>query len=120
MKSRWITYKGKRIFIADYSNLGMNLEALQAELNEVARTLAAEPVDSVLSLTDFRGSHTSPQALGLIKAALAKTNSHVHRRTIVGFSGVRKKMLEVMAAFTGKAGLMPFDTLEEAQAWLVK
>jgi hypothetical protein len=59
LKSRRITYKDKRIFLADYTNLGFDLVALKA-------------------------------------------------------------MLQVMTAFTGKAGRVPCDTLEEAQEYLVK
>ncbi len=120
MKSRWITHKGKRIFIADYSNFGMDSAALKVELDAVVKTLIQEPLDSVLSLSDFRGSHASPETLAFIKAALAQTNKHVHKRAIVGFTGVRKMLLEVMSKFTGPAGLVPWDDMESAQDWLVR
>jgi hypothetical protein len=38
---------------------------------------------------------------------------------VIGISGVRKAMLDIVVKVSGLA-VSPFDTLDEAKAWLVK
>jgi len=52
MKFRWIIHKDKRIFIADYSDLGKNLDTAHIEIAAVIEMLSQEPLDSVLAVTD--------------------------------------------------------------------
>jgi len=52
MKSRWIIHKDKRIFVADYSELNKNLDAVQIEMAAVIETLSCELPDSILAVTD--------------------------------------------------------------------
>ena len=119
MKSHWITHKGVRIFVCDFSNLGMDLPTLEQELGAVASTLAKEPLNSVMTLTDFRGTKAAPQTVTLMKNVLSKTGPYVRRRAIVGINGTQKILLNVVNAVAGKVPITPLDDFEQAKDWLV-
>lgn len=88
MKSRWITHKDKRIFIADYSDLKTNLDALRIEITAVIETLSREPLDSVLALTGVHYTYaTDVRSLtALLAEAFPKVNPYIKKRAMIGLS----------------------------------
>lgn len=116
MRSHWITHKGKKIFYADYSNF--KLEGLKEETAEVAPVLCKEPLNSVLVLTDVRGTYGTPDIVEHLKKLASKTQPHVHKRAVIGVTGVQTILLKAINKFSGKE-TVPFDTVEEGLDWLV-
>jgi len=118
MRSKWITHRGKRLFYADFGNLGVDTSALQAEIDEVINALCQEPLNSVTVLTNVTGTAGTPDALARMQATVTKTTPHVHQRAVVGLSGIRKGFLDLINRFTGKSPLAAFDGIEEAKDYL--
>ena len=120
MKSRWVEHKGKRVFIADFSNFGTNSAGLLAECSEILKELPNEPPNSVLVISDVSGTVATPGNLDVLKSILPVSNHFVKKRAVVGMAGARKDFLEFFIKLTGRASLNPFESMEEALDFLVK
>jgi hypothetical protein len=121
MKSHWITYQGWRVFYADYSNFGTNLDALQAELDAVVAVLSQEPPGSVIVLNNMQGNIVAPGVTALLRQAVAKTNPYVCKRAVIGLAGVpRRGLLDIVNVFAGRGAIHAFDDEQSALDWLVK
>jgi hypothetical protein len=121
MKSHWITHQGRRMFYADYSNFGTNLDALQAELDTVVAALSQEPPGSVSVLNNMQGNIVAPGVTALLREAVTKTNPYVRKRAVIGLAGVpRRGLLDILNVFTGRGTIHAFDDEPSALDWLVK
>jgi hypothetical protein len=120
MKSRWVEHKGKRIYISDYSNNGINSTAVRNEAEEVIKTLTKEPPNSVLSVTNVDGTKATRQVLQALAEVLPHTNEVVTKRAIVGATGLRWTFVDAFNKLAGRAQFNPFDSIEEALDWIVQ
>jgi hypothetical protein len=120
MKSHWIAHQGWRIFYADYSNLGTNIDALQVELDAVVATLSQEPPGSVIVLNNMQGNIGAPGATALLRQAVAKTNPYVRRRAVIGLGDVQRGLLDSLNIFSGRGTIRAFEDEPAALDWLVK
>ncbi len=120
MRSGWHVHKGKRYLYADYSNLGRDVERLEAEVNAADAIVCQEPADSVLVLTDVRGSVASNEAMAVLKKSAARTRKHIRKIAVVGVeSGIRKMLMEAVSRFSGQ-NLVAIEDIEKAKDWLVE
>jgi hypothetical protein len=121
MKSRWITHRGKKIFIADYSEHGTNLDAIRDEVAAVIATISEEPCNSVLALTDTSYTYAvDVQSVDiLLKNAFPKLNPYIKKRAIVGVSEHRKYLVPLFVTVTGAKPYHMFERMEQALDWLV-
>ena len=119
MCSSWIEHKDKHIFYQDFSNLFYNSAAVQAELEEVQMIVKAEPLDSVLVLTDLRDTNIGSDVLPLMNAASIATKDHVHKTAVLGVAGMKRKLADLLSSITGQP-LKYFDDMEAAKNWLVQ
>jgi hypothetical protein len=117
MKSHWMTHNGKKVFYADYSNL--RLDELKVEVAAVEPVLCSMPKNSVLSLADVRGTYGTREVMDVLKTLTNKTKPHVHKRAVVGVTGVQTILLKALNSFTGQE-TVPFNDIESALDWLVK
>lgn len=120
MKSRWITHKGARIFIADFSNYGGDAAGVQAEADYIAQILQLEPPDSVLSIAHVDGTFANEKTMRSLMTLVPVTNKYVKKRCTVGVRGFRKHLLAGFTRLTGRAQFTIFDTMEEAMDFLAK
>ena len=116
MRSHWEEYKGKRIFIGNYEHL--TLEEYRAEAAEVEKEMLKQPPDSVLLLVETAGLIMSPEALSLTKGLTKRTQPNVHKTAILGITGARRALLEIVVKFSGMK-VVPFDDIQKARDWLV-
>jgi hypothetical protein len=119
MRSYWIEYNGKKIFYQDFSKLFFNSAAVKAELEEVQKIVKAQPLDSVLVLSDFRDTTIGSDLLPLLNAASAATKDHVHKTAVLGVVGIKRKLADLLSALTGQP-LKYFDDVEAAKKWLTE
>lgn len=115
MKSRWIFYKGKQIFLIDFSYL--DYESLRAEMVDLAQFVMLFPLHSLPTITDVRGIVSTPEILELFKFSGAQMGKHLGFQAVVGIDGVRVIFLDVINRITG-GNARPFETLEQAKEWL--
>ncbi len=118
MKSRWTTYKGARVMYCDFSNFKSDVNGLRVEVEAVDREIIREPDASVLILVDMRNTVASGAAVELFKESAKLTNSHVKKQAVVGVSGFKRFLADVVARFSGQ-GMRLFDSEGEAMDWLV-
>jgi hypothetical protein len=119
MKSHWSVYQGKRVFISDFSNCGNNAQAVAEECGAIKATLASEMPKSILAIVDVEGTFVNPEIIQAFRQILPTTNKYVKRRAVIGLSGFRRNFVFLVSNFVGSVNFHAFDTLDEAQEWIV-
>lgn len=119
MRSKWIEHKDKKIFYQDFSRLFYNAAAVKAELEEVQKVVLSQPKDSLLVLSDFRDTSIGSDLLSAMNAASNATKDNVHKTAVLGVTGMKRKLADLLTALTGQP-LKYFDDLEAAKDWLVQ
>lgn len=119
MRSLWIEHQGKRIFYQDFSKHFYNSSAVRAELEDVQKVVSAEPKNSVLVLSDFRDTNVGSDLLASMNAASAATKAHVHKTAVLGVTGMKRKLADMLTLLTGQQ-LRYFDDIEAAKNWLAQ
>jgi len=119
MHSKWIEHKGKKIFYQDFSKNFYNSAAIKAELADVQEVVIAQPKDSVLVLSDFRDTSVGSELLSSMNDASAATKSYVHKTAVLGVTGMKRKLADLLTALTGQS-LKYFDDIETAKDWLAE
>lgn len=119
MRSTWIEHRGKKIFYQDFSKNFYNTAAVKAELLEVQKVVISQPKDSVLVVSDFRDTAVGNELLASMNAASAATKAHVRKTAVLGVTGMKRKLADLLTALTGQP-LKYFDDLEAAKNWLVE
>jgi hypothetical protein len=120
MKSYWTEHKGKRVFIAEYSQFGADSASLKKEGDEIIATLLKESPNSVLVISNVAGTDSSLANIKILSDILPHTNKVVHRRCAVGMAGMAWKFIGMFNKLTGRAKIVPFPTLPEALDWIVQ
>jgi hypothetical protein len=120
MKSRWVEHKGRRIFIADFSNFDMDTDALKEECDAIIETLSMEPYKSVMAISNVQGTVASSANLALLKRLIPITTRHIYKRCVIGLSGTRLAFLSFFERISGGVIMTPIASYEEALEWLVK
>lgn len=119
MKSTWIEHKGRKIFYQDFSKNFYNAAAVKAELAEVQQVVKAQPVDSVLIISDMRDTNIGSELLPVMNAASVATKAYVRKTAVLGVTGMKRKLADLLTALTGQP-LKYFDDIESAKSWLVE
>ena len=119
MRSTWIEYNGKEIFYQDFSKHFYNASAVKTELEEVQRVVTAQPKDSVLVLSDFRDTNVGSELLASMNAASDATKVYVRKTAVLGVTGMKRKLADLLTALTGQP-LKYFDDIETAKKWLTE
>ena len=119
MRSQWIEYEGKKIFYQDFSKLFYNSAAVKAELEEVQKIVISNPKNSVLILTDMRDTNIGGDVLPAMNAASTATKAHVRKTAVLGVSGMKRKLADMLVMLTGQP-LQYFDDIESAKSWLIR
>jgi hypothetical protein len=119
MKSRWITHKNKRVFIADFSELGDDSEAVRHEAEAIKTVLQMEPPASVMSITYVEGTAGTQDNIRVLLDLVPITNKYVRRRAIVGLRGFRVHLLQFFIKATGTVKFNTFSSMDDALDWII-
>ncbi len=120
IKTKWIDYKGTRILLVDCSNTIFQADRIKAELDEAFLLASKEPPNSVLILSDVRGSKMSPETFKVTKEGASRLTPFAKKRAMVGVTKVQKIFLNTLNAFFPDKQIHPFDDMDEAKAWLTE
>jgi len=120
MKSHWVEHKGKRVMIAEYSHFGSDSAGLKMEADYTLEMLHNEPFNSALVISNVEGTHASLGNVQVLMNVLPISNNFVHKRCVVGASGMAWGFIQTFNRLAGKAPLKPFHTLEEGLDWIVE
>jgi hypothetical protein len=119
MRSKWIEYNGQKIFYQDFSNLFFNEQAVIEELNAVQEIVMSQPEDSVLVLSNFSNTEVTMNLMPILNESSSRTKSHVRRTAVLGVTGVKRTLGDLLSRITGQA-LMYFTNEHEAKEWLTR
>lgn len=119
MHSKWIEYNGKQIFYQDFSKQFYNSAAVKAELAEVQEIVKAQPKNSTLVLTDMRDTNVGADLLPAMNKASAETKDFVKKTAVLGVTGIKLKLADLLTAITGQP-LKYFEDEETAKNWLTE
>lgn len=119
MKTKWIEYNGKKILYQDYSNYFFNEEAVKEELAAAQTIVLNEPENSVLVLTNMLNTEVTLNLMPLFNEASKATKSHVNKTAVLGVTGVKRTLGDLLSKITGQP-LMYFNNEIEAKEWLTK
>ena len=119
MRSTWIEHNGRKIFYQDFSKNFYNSAAVKTELEEVQKIVTAQPLNSVLVLSDFRDTNVGSDLLSAMNSASDATKSHVLKTAVLGVTGMKRKLADLLTALTGQP-LKYFDDIESAKNWLAE
>lgn len=117
MKSRWTTWKNHNIFYCDFSGFQSDTVQLKAEVEAADREIIKTPLRSALILVDVTNTVASAAAVDVFKESAKLTEPHVHRQAVIGLSGFKRFLADVVARFSGQS-MRLFDSEGEAMDWL--
>jgi hypothetical protein len=117
---QFITFKGKEIYFVDYSHIKSNEEflAIIKGTNAFREKVKSEGKHDLLMLVDITGSFVYGEVLDEIKKAGKFTKEITRKEAVVGVTGGKKILLQIVQIFT-KMNFKVFDTVEDAKEWLV-
>ena len=119
MRSKWIEHMGKKIFFQDFSGFLYDADALKKELTQVQAEVISHPKNSLLILSDFRDTNITGEMMPLLNAGSAITKDHVRKTAVLGVTGVKRTLADLLTRFTGQP-LKYFNTEYAAKDWLVE
>lgn len=82
------------------------------------KIVLSQPKGSVLILTDMRDTNVGRELLPAMNAASATTKEHSKKTAVLGVSGAKRKLADLLSSLTGQP-LKYFDDLNAAKNWLV-
>jgi hypothetical protein len=119
-RTRFIEHAGKRILFLEYTGLGSDLAELLAEIEKTKRIISTQPLGSVLTLSDVRGSKITPGNVRAMKELVAHNEPFVRwSAVVVGLTGVYLAGFRAIQALSRRRNLLSFGDLEDAKEWLV-
>jgi hypothetical protein len=119
MKTKWIEHNGTKILYQDYSNYFFNEEAVKQELAAAQEIVLSEPEDSVLVLSNMSNTEVTLNLMPLFNEASRVTKSHVKKTAVLGVTGIKRTLGDLLSRITGQT-LMYFNNELEAKEWLSK
>jgi hypothetical protein len=113
---RFISFNRRRILFMDFSEMDDPAEML-AEMERARRLIAAEPPDSLLTLTDVTGTRYTAEIIKAFQALAAHNKPFVHAAASVTRTPLQLVALRA-SAVQSKRNLQAFEDLTEAKVWL--
>ena len=120
MKSHWLGHQGKRVFVADYSDLGDDSEAIYAEGQQVIHELMNEPGHAALVIIDVHNTSASIPNSAMFRKILLESSGFVAKRAVTGLTASTSYFVNTLMHLAGKGSITPFDSLEKALDWIVE
>ena len=112
---RFITHRGKRVLFIDHTY--STPEEMLRTMDEVEHIIAAEPADSLLTLSDFTGTEFDKTAADRMKVVATKDRPHVRRAAVVGAESIPDVYFNNLESFSARR-FPKFRTRQEALDWL--
>ena len=114
---RFITHEDKRVLLID--NSGCSSHEIVQNYSECQRLVSAEPLDSVLTLSDFTDAEVDRAALTRMKEVAVLDRPHVRRAAFTGVDSLPEAYYRSLMSFSVRE-FPTFKTREEALDWLVQ
>jgi hypothetical protein len=112
-----LDYSGHRVLLHDFSHCDPT--AMRTILEEGQRTVALEPLNSVLSLVDVTGCTFDQHSITLMKSAALANAPFVRRAALIGLSALQRMVYEAVVTFS-RRNIPLFRSRKEALDWLIE
>jgi hypothetical protein len=114
---RFITHKGKKVLLVDYTDLSDEAELLKM-IEQREFLVDSQPKNSVLMIINVSGAKFTKEVLTRVKEANVYDLPYVRRAALVGVEDRQKAAVEAVRMFA-KTHRETFATLAEALDWIV-
>lgn len=115
-----IIHKYKQVIDIDFSNLtSYNMPEILKVVQDAKQMIRTNPLNSVLTLTDFDGMFFNKEILDLMIQYVAENKPYVKSSAIIGAGGLRKIAVNNAEKFSMR-DLHLFDSEQDALDWLVE
>jgi hypothetical protein len=114
---RFITHEGKQVLLID--NTGCSSREIIDNYTQCQRMVAAEPPNSVLTLSDFTDAEIDRAALTRMKEVAVLDRPHVRRAALTGADTLPETFYRSLMTFSVRE-FPSFKSREEALDWLVQ
>jgi hypothetical protein len=125
-----ITYKNKKILLAEYSKLA-NVPNNKAKIVDLVQALSNAIItnpetkkqnekQTVLGITDVTNLHFDMELLNIMKKGEKETTPYVKGWCIVGVTGLLKVAYNFVIGLTPNSPYKIFPTVEAAKEWLAQ
>lgn len=111
-----VPHKGKQIVYLDFS--GCKVVDLLPIIDEAKRTIAKQPKESALVLSNVTDTEISKDTSALMKDFTTHNKPYVKASAIIGVDGLKKIIYNAVQAVSGRH-ISSFATLDQAKDWLV-
>lgn len=113
----FISYKGKKILIEDFSNVKPGPEFFDG-LKQAQSIIASQPPKSVLAVFDVTGCSFNGELLNAMKEFTKANTPYIKAATVIGINGLLEVAQSAIAKFSGRP-FHNFKTRDEAMEWLI-
>lgn len=113
---RYIDHRGRRILYIDFSSA--TPDEFLATIEAAEKTIAAEPHNSVLTLTNAERAMHDRRVTERLNSYVAHNKPFVKAGAVVGLNELRKIVFNFLNKATGRT-LKAFDDISAAKDWLV-
>ena len=114
--TQWISHKGKRVFLIDFSRSGIN--EINATIAQAKPLIAAEPPLSIRCLVDTTGSKFDIEISKTLQIFSEHNKPYIKMTALVGVEGLQKVIYYGVLMFTKRTNLMLKNSRGEALDWL--
>ena len=116
-RTQRISYKGKVIFIMDFSNLTSKQE-IQELIYESAGFIRSQPRESLLTLTNITGMFFNNDVRDMFSNFLKGNKPYVKCGAVIGLNGLQQIVYNGLMKITGR-DIKSFGNEAAAKEWLV-
>jgi hypothetical protein len=117
IRAKFMQHNGKRILAVDLSHC--DLDDLVLAVKETKKLISQEPLETVLSLVDVRGTNPSSSIVRVMKELAVFNKPFVRVGAIVGIDKSKLVDYALILKFSGRSFTL-FDEPEEAKNWLAQ
>jgi hypothetical protein len=116
-RTQQINYKGKVIFMMDFSNL-RDKQEIQELISESAMFIRSQPRGSVLTFTNLSGMFFNNEVRDLFSNFLKGNKPYVKGGAVIGLNGLQQIVYNGLMKLTGR-DIKSFSNDISAKDWLV-
>jgi hypothetical protein len=117
-KVEYIVHRDKKILFFDIRENPKPEESMRIG-DQAKAIIVAQPLKSVLLLTDVTQARYNPEATDYMKEYSSQITPYVKASAMVGVSGIRNIILNALVRVSGR-NIKMFDDLEKAKDWLAE
>lgn len=116
-RARFIEHNGKRLYLIDAEGLGA--DGVVALAAQVARDVRAQPLGSVLTITNAKNVVADMKLIEALRALTDGNRPHVKAAAVTGLSGMHRMVFNTLKVLA-RRDFHVFETVDEAKEFLSK